>query len=309
MGRKLRRVPLDFDWPLNKVWAGFCNPFHKPTECEACDQTGYNPETKKIADEWYDSDGCGIYSPLDDSILSEAVNDPKKMENIESAILFWVKSHGVRWAYLYGINPEGQLSDRHPWKIVGDCRSWCHSITQDEVQALVAAERLYDFTHTWIQGTGWVKNDPPTIPTADQVNNWSLRGMGHDGINRGICIEQRAKRLGVYGLCEKCGGEGVIWESNALKALAERYENIEPPTGDGYQLWETVSEGSPITPVFATPEELARWLVEHDDSITRDTSFDQWLQFINKHGHAISMVIDGDGLKSGVQAVAELSQH
>ena len=36
----------------------------------------------------------------------------------------------------------------------------------------------------------------------------------------------------------------------------------EPPTGDGWQLWENVSEGSPVSPVFATKEEFADYLVE-----------------------------------------------
>ena len=32
-----------------------------------------------------------------------------------------------------------------------------------------------------------------------------------------------------------------------------------------YQLWETVSEGTPVTPAFATKEELVNYLVEHGD--------------------------------------------
>lgn len=34
---------------------------------------------------------------------------------------------------------------------------------------------------------------------------------------------------------------------------------LDPPDGEGFQLWETTSEGSPISPVFTTPEELAEW--------------------------------------------------
>lgn len=34
---------------------------------------------------------------------------------------------------------------------------------------------------------------------------------------------------------------------------------VDPPMGDGYQLWETTTEGSPISPVFVTLEELAEW--------------------------------------------------
>ncbi|NED55349.1 hypothetical protein G3I24_31230, partial [Micromonospora aurantiaca] len=56
---------------------------------------------------------------------------------------------------------------------------WLHHITQDDVDALVNASRLMDFTHTWSRETGWVKTDPPVTPTAAQVNEWSLRGLGH----------------------------------------------------------------------------------------------------------------------------------
>ena len=35
----------------------------------------------------------------------------------------------------------------------------------------------------------------------------------------------------------------------------------EPPVGDGWQLWQTVSDG-PISPVFKTPDELIAWMSE-----------------------------------------------
>lgn len=34
----------------------------------------------------------------------------------------------------------------------------------------------------------------------------------------------------------------------------------EPPAGDGWQVWETVSDGSPITPVLPTAEALVEYL-------------------------------------------------
>lgn len=33
----------------------------------------------------------------------------------------------------------------------------------------------------------------------------------------------------------------------------------EPPKGEGYQLWETTTEGSPKSPVFERLEELSAW--------------------------------------------------
>jgi len=33
----------------------------------------------------------------------------------------------------------------------------------------------------------------------------------------------------------------------------------EPPKGKGFQLWENVTEGSPVSPVFKTLDELCVW--------------------------------------------------
>lgn len=31
--RTVKRVPLDFDWPLNKVWLGYCFPVDVAVGC------------------------------------------------------------------------------------------------------------------------------------------------------------------------------------------------------------------------------------------------------------------------------------
>ena len=82
--------------------------------------------------------------------------------------------------------------------------------------------------------------------------------MGHDAINQWIVGGAECKRLGINPECQHCKGEGTIWDSPEDEQAAEDWKRSEPPGGDGYQIWETVSEGSPISPVFATPEELAR---------------------------------------------------
>jgi hypothetical protein len=38
---------------------------------------------------------------------------------------------------------------------------------------------------------------------------------------------------------------------------------LEPPRGEGYQMWETTSEGSPQSPVFKTLDELAEWCAKN----------------------------------------------
>ena len=38
MGREIKRVALDFDWPLDKVWGGYKNPFYR--QCIDCPECG-----------------------------------------------------------------------------------------------------------------------------------------------------------------------------------------------------------------------------------------------------------------------------
>jgi hypothetical protein len=40
---------------------------------------------------------------------------------------------------------------------------------------------------------------------------------------------------------------------------AKKWTYFDPPKGEGYQLWETTTEGSPISPVFKTFDELCAW--------------------------------------------------
>lgn len=44
--------------------------------------------------------------------------------------------------------------------------------------------------------------------------------------------------------------------------------NVDPPVGGGYQLWENTSEGSPLTPVFETIEELAKYCADASNKVT-----------------------------------------
>lgn len=103
---------------------------------------------------------------------------------------------------------------------------WNTKLTQDEVVALVEEGRLWDLTkgfrgHYDRETSQWMvwqddKRVPyegiPYIPTPEEVNTWAGgRGLGHDSINRMICVETRAKRLGVYGKCPTCDGHGYVY--------------------------------------------------------------------------------------------------
>ena len=57
-----------------------------------------------------------------------------------------------------------------------------------------------------------------------------------------------------------CEGNG---DDPQKRASAEAWRPTEPPKGEGFQLWETLSEGSPVSPVFKTADELATWCADN----------------------------------------------
>ena len=73
------------------------------------------------------------------------------------------------------------------------------------------------------------------------------------------------------------------------------------------QMYEDTSEGTPISPVMESAEELARWLADNNASSfgSSGATYDQWLGMI-KAGWAPSMVISGGEIKSGVAALNRL---
>lgn len=141
---------------LNEMVNFYFNINRESDKCTACDETGYNPATKRISDDWYDFERTG--------------------------------------------------------------RRWDNKITQHEVNALIEKGRLRDFTHTFISGEGWKENEPKSIPTAEEINlKANGKGLMHDAINRGICVQARAEREGVYGLCKHCEGHGYVFTQDYAK--------------------------------------------------------------------------------------------
>lgn len=74
-----------------------------------------------------------------------------------------------------------------------------------------------------------------------------------------------------------------------------------------YMMYETTSEGTPISPAFATPEELARWLADTGASAFADqtASYEAWLVTIRRGSSLISAAgYIGGELVSGVEFTA-----
>jgi hypothetical protein len=94
--------------------------------------------------------------------------------------------------------------------------------------------------------------------------------------------EEYCRRNGYQLFCPHCEGEGVVWQTPEIKKLHDEYEWIEPPTGDGYQLWETTSEGSPISPVFSTFEELCEWCADNASTFASfKATKEEWMKMLD----------------------------
>lgn len=52
---------------------------------------------------------------------------------------------------------------------------------------------------------------------------------------------------------------GCEIEQDRKTPYVSKWTFLQPPTGEGYQLWETTTEGSPQSPVFATLDALCDW--------------------------------------------------
>lgn len=247
MGRELKRVPLDFDYPIGKIWSGYINP-HAVHECKKCEGLGYSEEHRELTREWFSWDNV-MYKP----------------------------------------NP---FRDNARYNSL----AWSNNLKQEDVNALIEADRLWAFTRVPINEeqqkivddkiangkNSWLPFNNGYIPTAEEVNEWNLKTMGHDSLNRLIIIEARLKREGKPLKCKHCNGTGFNWQHPKAKEDYENWEPYEVPRGEGFQLWDTTGEGSPKTPVFETLEGLCDYCDKEGVSVfgKETTTKEKWMEML-----------------------------
>lgn len=227
MGREVKRVPLNFNWPMNKTWGGFLNPHYK--KCPDCGGSGATMASERL------SDLVGL--------LMLSGSDAAK---------------GRCHPYFYQMpglyNSEGKIPSKDLAELTGK-----------------------------LAGRG------PDL-------------MGHDAIDRWSATAKIIKAAGLpksWGTCKTCEGSGCAPEN---RKAYNRWKPKNPPKGVGWQMWETVSEGSPISPVFATPEKLARWLADNGASScgSSTATYEQWLTMIQA-GWCMTMAVVNGKMMSGVE--------
>lgn len=102
------------------------------------------------------------------------------------------------------------------------------------------------------------------------------------------------------------------------------YVSFKESEREWFQVWETVSEGTPVTPPFATKEELIDYLVGNGDFWDQNRrtqrprlvsamecqpwSREQAEHFVNGSGRAPSLVVIDGAVMSGVEAMVRLQK-
>lgn len=111
------------------------------------------------------------------------------------------------------------------------------------------------------------------------------------------------------------------WEWHGAPPARELYRPWKDEDATWFQLWETVSEGTPVSPPFATKEELAQHLAVNGDDWDQKRCHDPsschlfgmelgkpgWgieraRRFVNGPGRAPSMIVTGGKVYEGTNA-------
>lgn len=156
---------------------------------------------------------------------------------------------------------------------------------------------------------GGYKTIPPTRELAELVIGLGARDtkrdpFGYCSSDNWIVQKKIMEAAGIsseekWGYCPICKGECI---DPAVQEAYEAWTETPPPKGEGWQVWETVSEGSPVTPVFATAEELIEFLVNEGNKWDGPISREAAEKFVKGSGWVPSMVIADGKMYKGIES-------
>lgn len=271
MSREVRRVPLDFDWPIDKTWHGYLRPGKfDEDKCPDCDG-GYSAFARNLHDQWY---GNAPFRPEDNGRTPYTWEEPTILEfarrNVEGNVEFYCSFLGISPG---AADEVWDRTGRTRLDIAAEYEAkrlarlwnsyWSHHLSQQDVDDILEADPIHRLTHEVVRSeefTGWRLREPRVIVTADMYNEYTLRDRMGSGNGLGTLITKRCERAGQPMLCATCDGRGSLERYEGQREESDAWEREQPPTGKGWQLWETVSEGSPLSPVFTSADALAYWL-------------------------------------------------
>lgn len=227
MGRELKRVPLDFNWPIGKVWDRYLNPYTNPCP-EVAKGRCYNGSSP--AGQWLEAISIMI------AIVGEEARDAHRVEEFKARGRSYPHPYLTEWALCPTVN---------------------HRVMSLNDPKLVSFVQVL---------SGKKEPDPLGGYSRYEIYNNLLKAAG---------ITEKD-----WGFCPVCKGTGIDPE---IQEKHDAWTPTEPPVGEGYQLWETTSEGSPISPVFKTLNELCEWCENNASTFASfKTTKDEWKKMLSK---------------------------
>lgn len=279
MGREVKRVALDFEWPIDKLWRGYVLPDKlRGKRCPDCEQG------QTHLGWWLDGFAHLI------AMLAADVHDRRNGRDMHPWLAEFSRAHGHfeylidgTWTHTFEVD-HGQSVRRLPSRHVVD-RPGDEAL--EFFHGIIAKD--FELKRTKGDPTGeypydeWYAEDK--VPSVESV----AAGMGHSSSGNGVGNLRHAifavleDASGKSFVCPTCSGEGVLEEYEGQNAERDAwYEapNEEPPSGEGWQLWTTTNEGAPLTPVFESAEALARHCADKGVSWFgyQTATYDQWLR-------------------------------
>lgn len=262
--------------------------FLRTKPCVFCGGYGYSPEARRMHDDWY---GNGHFRPEDNGTEPFPYDHPK--------IWAFAERNVSQSPEYYGNGTDAIAQEARRLAALWN-REWSHHLNQEEVDAQLAEGQLREMTHTWDRENGWQEIVPRPTLTAREVNEFYLSVL-MGGPSQWVAMKTRAAREGVDLNCEHCNGKGSTEKFKGQRKATKKWKPLEPPKGDAWQIWETVSEGSPVTPAFDTPEELAAHWAKASSGI----EYNNALAWIVGPGWAPSGVIVGGQVKTSEDIISE----
>lgn len=251
MGREIKRVAMDFDWPLSTPWEGFVQPAGMyGKRCTACDGTG------------------------------------------QTASGWWLQHFSQRFSMLVEDtfrNGTDRDTGLHPW-LLNDPYPAGHWEGADWERRFVVDRPSNDMVDLMVGLSKFMGKEDAKPSDFGGV-------FGGDSY---LVFRALIKASGVddFGVCKSCDGHGTIEEYEGQREEAEKWECTEPPAGEGWQVWETVSEGSPISPVFRDREGVIRWLMSpaYTWGTSRPLTREQAENFVNAEWAPSGFIVDGTAI-------------
>jgi hypothetical protein len=304
INKSVRRVPLDFDWPIGHLWEGFVNPHNKHfVVCEHCGGLAVSKEARTLEHIWY-----GRRPPVHDrkagimdfgTIECEfgfVFHFTRRVHDKDGLFYLTMQQRSYNALRSAMKLPSGH-HDSKPinWETFRKSASqdlalfskihsgWMYLLDQDDVDALHAGGALRRLTHDWYKGE-WIEKEPKVIPTVEQVNLYMHDEACDDVFTVWMAIEAFCRRHHLAFTCPHCQGRGGSFPDEATRVAAKSWKSYAPPAGPGYQFWDPSEEGAPLSPVFETPQELISWMVKQGIRLNRNVDVKKTLKWIQSNG-------------------------